>query len=155
HQHGREGEGAQHPADGAVADADGAGVEGQDRQEQEKGQEKGEGAEPQQAQRRGQAPRNSVSSRWNAAGCSPGTVWPAPGTSTRRACGFVASIRLAVSGASTSDSAPRTMSVGQVIALQSGERSTRPSIESPTREKCPSPTASMRAARSPAIVVTV
>src|SRR5436309_2568381 len=68
HQHRREGEGAEHAADRAVADADGAGVEGQDGQQQEKGQKEGEGADPQEPQRRGQAARNSTSIRRNAAG---------------------------------------------------------------------------------------
>src|SRR5262245_39660207 len=69
-------------------------------------------------------PRNSRSTARNSRGRSPGTVWPAPSTSTRRACGWVSIMRLAVSTLRMSDSAPRTSRVGQRTDVQSGQRST-------------------------------
>src|SRR5207302_8717262 len=73
-------------------------------------------------------------------GWQAGTGGPAPGTSTRRRGGFLASLRLAVSGGGTAGPAARTMRVGQVNAPQGGQGSTG-------SRHCPERTAS-RIARS-------
>src|SRR5262252_8588022 len=70
-----------------------------------------------------QPARNSASSVWKTTGWSPGTVWPAPETSAKRAFGFSSSIRLAISADRTSESPPRTSKIGQAIARHSGHRS--------------------------------